>query len=96
VTHNFSDKRKALIEYMKVKLEEGDWHGVSDAANDLRVLEANNSASASPAIEHLRDALFGLCSMVQCTSGNNDCHCKVCIADHALSATCQPIPDLNP
>lgn len=39
-THNFEHKRRSLIEYMKVKLDEGDWHGVSDAANDLRVLEA--------------------------------------------------------
>jgi hypothetical protein len=37
---NFDFKRIALIEYMKVKMDDGDWHGVSDAANDLRVLEA--------------------------------------------------------
>jgi hypothetical protein len=28
-----------LITYLEVKLKERDWHGVSDAANDLRVLE---------------------------------------------------------
>lgn len=38
---NYDVKRAALIEYLKVKTAEGDWHGVSDAANDLRVLEAN-------------------------------------------------------
>jgi len=29
-----------LIEYMKVMMARHDWHGVSDAANDLRELEA--------------------------------------------------------
>ena len=33
-------KKELLIEYIKVKLAEGDYHAVSDAANDLRVLEA--------------------------------------------------------
>lgn len=30
---------KTLVEYLKLKVEQKDWHGVSDAANDLRVLE---------------------------------------------------------
>lgn len=29
-----------LREYCRMKLDAGDWHGVSDAANDLRELEA--------------------------------------------------------
>lgn len=29
-----------LIAYLKHKIDIEDWHGVSDAANDLRVLEA--------------------------------------------------------
>jgi len=29
-------KKKNYIYYLKEKLEEEDWHGVSDAANDLR------------------------------------------------------------
>lgn len=33
-------RKKALVEYLKSKIAEEDWHGVSDAANDLRVLEA--------------------------------------------------------
>ncbi len=37
--------RDALIEYLKHKTEVADWHGVSDAANDLRVLEAEAVAS---------------------------------------------------
>lgn len=32
--------RDTLIAYLLVKVGERDWHGVSDAANDLRVLEA--------------------------------------------------------
>lgn len=33
-------QRRVLIAYLKAKVEMGDWHGVSDAANDLRVLDA--------------------------------------------------------
>lgn len=38
------EKREKLIEYLLVKVFECDWHGVSDAANDLRVLEAQIAA----------------------------------------------------
>lgn len=34
------DARQALIDYLKMKVDQSDWHAVSDAANDLRVLEA--------------------------------------------------------
>ena len=34
------DQRKAYVEYLLMKVEQADWHGVSDAANDLRELEA--------------------------------------------------------
>lgn len=32
--------RETYIAYLKMKVEEQDWHGVSDAANDLRELDA--------------------------------------------------------
>ena len=32
--------RRILIAYLRSKAEIGEWHGVSDAANDLRELEA--------------------------------------------------------
>ena len=38
--------RTVLIEYLKQKVAIADWHGVSDAANDLRVLEAQHEARA--------------------------------------------------
>jgi hypothetical protein len=41
---NQQTHRAALIAYLREKVEIGDWHGVSDAANDLRVLEAQNTA----------------------------------------------------
>lgn len=31
--------RKILIEYLLAKVQAEDWHAVSDAANDLRVLD---------------------------------------------------------
>jgi hypothetical protein len=38
----YEDSRKAYIEYLLMNVRLGDWHGVSDAANDLRVLEAKH------------------------------------------------------
>jgi hypothetical protein len=29
-----------MLRYLRMKVETEDWHGVSDAANDLRELEA--------------------------------------------------------
>lgn len=37
---DYETQRLILIEYMRVMIARGDWHGVSDVANDLRVLEA--------------------------------------------------------
>lgn len=34
------EKRKTLVGYLYMKIREGDWHGVQDAASDLRDLEA--------------------------------------------------------
>jgi len=31
---------KQLVDYVCLKIEQTDWHGVSDAANDIRELEA--------------------------------------------------------
>lgn len=36
--------RSVLIDYLRMKTDQCDWHGVSDAANDLRVLEAEIAA----------------------------------------------------
>ena len=30
----------SLIDYMRVKIDQGDWHAVADAAMDIRELEA--------------------------------------------------------
>lgn len=40
---DFSDyevQRRILLEYMQVMIARGDWHGVADAAMDLREMEA--------------------------------------------------------
>jgi hypothetical protein len=36
----YQEQREMLITYLKLKTFQEDWHGVSDAANDLRELEA--------------------------------------------------------
>lgn len=33
------EKKATLIHYLNMKVVQGDWHGVSDAANDLREIE---------------------------------------------------------
>lgn len=35
-------RRDVLIQYLQSCVEIADWHGVSDAANDLRELEAED------------------------------------------------------
>jgi len=40
VVVDWNKHRNTLIEYLLAKVEMNDWHGVSDAANDLRELEA--------------------------------------------------------
>jgi hypothetical protein len=37
---DYKTQRAILMDYMQVMIDRSDWHGVSDAANDLRVLEA--------------------------------------------------------
>jgi hypothetical protein len=34
------DQYERYLAYLLMKVEQRDWHGVSDAANDLRELEA--------------------------------------------------------
>lgn len=36
----YEEHHHTLVEYLQAKVAIADWHGVSDAANDLRVLEA--------------------------------------------------------
>lgn len=40
---NFKKSSIILIKYLLSKVDDLDWHAVSDAANDLRVLEAKNN-----------------------------------------------------
>lgn len=44
----FDERRRTLITYLHDKVREADWHGVSDAANDLRVLEARAGRQLAP------------------------------------------------
>lgn len=34
----FEERKRIYLDYIRLKTEEEDWHGVSDAANDLREL----------------------------------------------------------
>lgn len=46
--YGYNTRRIYLIEYLRVKTQECDWHAVSDAANDLRVLEAKGPREVEP------------------------------------------------
>jgi hypothetical protein len=37
------DFKKRLVDYLKLKVEQQDWHGVADAAMDIREIEAKLS-----------------------------------------------------
>lgn len=52
---SYEEKRNVLIAYLKLKVEECDWHGVSDAANVIRVFEAHPFTYVVPAGESLND-----------------------------------------
>lgn len=39
---DYATQHRVLLEYLQVMIALQDWHGVSDAANDLRELEAKN------------------------------------------------------
>jgi hypothetical protein len=41
----FKYHQRVLVDYLRAKVSLGDWHGVSDAANDIRVLEAEYNAN---------------------------------------------------
>ncbi len=43
---DYEQQHIALVEYLRVKVDLGDWHAVSDAANDLRVLEARQEVQS--------------------------------------------------
>jgi hypothetical protein len=36
-------RKEVMISYLKLKLEEQDWHGVQDAASDLRDIESERT-----------------------------------------------------
>ncbi len=48
---DYERDREVLIAYLKVKIDAQDWHGVADAACDLRVLEAEHTTRVDCARE---------------------------------------------
>ena len=39
IIKNLERRKEVMIDYMRVKIQEEDWHGVSDAAMDIREME---------------------------------------------------------
>ena len=35
-----AEQRKIYVDYLIMKVQQSDWHGVSDAANDIREVDA--------------------------------------------------------
>ena len=40
-------QRRVMLEYLQVMVARGDWHGVADAAMDLREMEAEQKLAVS-------------------------------------------------
>lgn len=51
---DYDDKVAVLKAYIEMKLEEDDYHAVADAANDLRVLAAEEASKVVRHTEPLR------------------------------------------
>lgn len=49
---SYKEQKIAYIQYMLMNVELEDWHAVSDAANDLRVLEAEYRGANQWVPEH--------------------------------------------
>ena len=43
VANTLMTDREILIQYLLMKVRQEDWHGVSDAANDLREMDAKET-----------------------------------------------------
>lgn len=56
---NYNERHAAIVQYMQAKIAEKDWHGVSDAANDLREIEAEERVRIAQAQSiHIRNLLM--------------------------------------
>lgn len=53
---NTSDRIELMRKYLLLKFEEGDWHGVADAAMDLRELEVERRMQRR--IDSMETSLF--------------------------------------
>lgn len=38
--NKLNERKKGMVDYLVLKLKEEDWHGVQDAASDIRDIEA--------------------------------------------------------
>lgn len=38
--NGLEERKEMMVKYMKLKMQEEDWHGVADAAMDIRDIEA--------------------------------------------------------
>ena len=47
---NTKTDREILIDYLMMKARQEDWHGVSDAANDLREMDASGKGVDKSAV----------------------------------------------
>lgn len=45
MNHNYTDyetQKRIMLEYLQVKVAQEDWHGVADAAMDIREMQATH------------------------------------------------------
>ncbi len=49
----YAEKRMTLINYLKLKIEQCDWHGARDCCVDIELLEARFSREAEKTCEEI-------------------------------------------
>jgi hypothetical protein len=76
------DQIRATELDLQAKLSRRDWHGVSDAANDLRVLEATRDAHG-PTVRAFRDYVDRYVSQLRAKPV-----CPHCLTRHSNLAGC--------
>lgn len=72
--------RTILIEYLLAKVGQEDWHAVSDAANDLRELDARISAKKELELERARN-LREMSDQLQAQVFGQDSYTEKCSSD---------------
>lgn len=60
---DYKEKKATMLDYLKLKIQEQDWHGVADCAMDLREMEAEQRT-----LEKVKNTMIQSASLVKSNS----------------------------